>query len=178
MPFHSINVTIEPRSFFPWQRQKIQVEGEDTFFVERSYRLLSGKTCVKECSTGKEVISIHQPRLQSTRFLLDTSDRQYHVRRISYWQWECRCGNEYTMLNRLGGLKCILTHNGRQLAIMSLGSQLPFVADPNTYLRVNGKDNLHLAIATALIVKSISVHFNPMLLDDQQLRPMQSVELA
>ncbi|MFP4092105.1 MAG: hypothetical protein ACLFUB_09760 [Cyclobacteriaceae bacterium] len=178
MPFHSINVTIEPRSFFPWQSQKIQVEGKDMFFVERSYRLLSGKTYVKEYSTVKKVISIYQPRLQSTRFLLDISDKQYHIRRISYWQWECRCGNEYIMLNRLGGLKCILTHNGRQLAIMSLGSQLPFVADPNTYLRVNGEDKLHLAIATALIVKSISIHFNPMLLDNSQLRPIQSVELA
>jgi hypothetical protein len=177
MQRYSINVKIATRSFFPWEKQKIQVEGEDMFAVKRSYRLFSGITRICVIESGDTAVRITQPRLPKSDFEVEMADKHYRVRRISYWQWECRSEHECIMLHRMGGMKCILTQNGRQLAIMTLGSDMPFVEDNYTYLRVNSDENLHLAMATALIVKSIGVHIKP-LLNEAPLRPMQAVELA
>lgn len=82
------------------------------------------------------------------------------------------------MINRLGAVKCVLSEQGKQLAIMSLNTNLPFVEDRNTYLRVNSESYLHLSIAAALIVKGFGINLNPLFLNNNKLSPIRSVELV
>lgn len=83
------------------------------------------------------------------------------------------------MVNRLGGIKCVLSQEGRQLAIMSLGTNLPFVKDRNTYIRVNSDDYLHIAIASALLISGFGININPLLLNNNKMSSsMRPIEIA
>ncbi|MDF9801177.1 hypothetical protein OKW21_006440 [Catalinimonas alkaloidigena] len=179
MSFRSINVIIEPRHFFPWIAQKIQVDGQATFYVKRTYRLLSATTKVKRINPRGLEIKIHKPFIHSSGFEIITAGKNYRIRKISYWQWECRCEEEVIMVNRLGGIKCVLSQEGRQLAIMSLGTNLPFVKDRNTYIRVNSDDYLHIAIASALLISGFGININPLLLNNNKMSSsMRPIEIA
>lgn len=178
MSFRSINVIIKPRHFFPWITQKIQVDGQEAFTVKRHYGLFSLSTTVCSQSTKQIEIKITQPLLYRSVFEVAMDDRTYKIRKISYWQWECRCDEEVILINRLGGIKCVLSQDGRQLAIMSLNTNLPFVQDKNTYIRVNSDEYLHLSIAAGLLVSGFGLNINPLFLNNSKLSPMRPVEIA
>lgn len=178
MSFRSINVIIKPRHFFPWITQKVQVDGQEAFHVKRNYGLFSLTTHVCGYSTKQIVIKIKQPFLYRSAFEVEMADKTYKVRKISYWQWECCCKQEVVLLNRLGGIKCVLSQEGRQLAILSLNTNLPFVKDRNTYIRVNSDEYLHLSIATALLVNGFGFNINPLFFNNNELTSMRPVEIA
>lgn len=178
MSFRSINVIIKPRHFFPWVTQKIQVDGQEAFTIKRSYGLFSATTEVCEYVSKQIEIKIKKPLIYRSFFEVNVVDRTYKIRKLSYWQWECCCEQETIMVNRLGGIKCVLSQEGRQLAIMSLNTNLPFVKDRNTYIRVNSDDYLHLSIAVALLVNGFGLNINPLFLNNSKLSSMRPVEIA
>jgi len=179
MSVRSINVVIKPRHFFPWVKQKIQVDGQDTFNVKRSYSPLYSYTQIEQADIHSSVVKIERSLLKCSVCQVSTPERTYKVRKISYWQWECRCDNETIMVNRLGGIKCVLSKEGRQQAIMSLGSNMPFVKDKNTYIRVNCDEYLHIAMAVALVINGFGINASPLMLNNSnELSPMRAVEIA
>ncbi len=178
MHFRSVNVTIRPRQFLPWMKQLIQVDGDDTFEIKRRFHFFSLTTCIQDLKSREQVIKIRQPRAHKTVFEVTTPSSTFTIRKVSYWQWECRCKDDIIMINRLGAVKCVLSEQGKQLAIMSLNTNLPFVEDRNTYLRVNSESYLHLSIAAALIVKGFGINLNPLFLNNNKLSPIRSVELV
>jgi len=178
MHFRSVNVLIRPRPLFPWSKQIIQVDGQNMFNIKRTYSLFSISTQVSKISDNELFVNIKQPRAHQTTFEVQIPQRTYSVRKVSYWHWECRCQQEVIMINRLSGIKCVLSQEGRQLAIMSLNTSLPFVEDRNTYIRVNSETYLPLSIAAALIVKGYGINFNTFLLNDPKLSPIRPVELV
>ena len=178
MNFRSVNVSISPRHIFPWVKQHIQVDGVNTFDVKRSLSLLSATTDVHDSDSRDLVIRISRTSMYKADYEVETPDCIYSICKVSYWQWECRSKKESLMINRLGGIKCVLSREGRQMAILSLNSNLPFVDDRNTYIRVNSKKYLHLAIASALILKGYGINMNPLFLNNDKLSPIHTVELA
>ncbi len=178
MSFRSINITIKPRHFFPWVSQKIQVDGQEAFVVKRHYGLLSARTEVCKHASKEIEISIKQPFIYRAVFEVALAKRLHKIRKLSYWQWECRCGEEVVTITRLGGIKCVISQEGRQLAIMSLNTNLPFVKDKNTYIRVNSDDYLHLSIVAGLLVSGFGFDINPLLLTNDKLSAMRPVEIA
>lgn len=178
MSFRSINVIIRPRHFFPWVPQKIQVDGQTAFYVKRNYGFFSISTRVERIHPKGLELKIHQPFIHRSVYEVSTADKLYKIRKISYWQWECRCNEEVMMVNRLGGIKCVLSQEGRQLAIMSLGTNLPFVNDRNTYIRVNSDEYLHVALAASLLISGFGFNINPLLLNNNKLSSMRPIEIA
>lgn len=178
MSFRSINVIVKPRHFFPWISQKIQVDGQAMFHAKRSYGFFSSQTKVEKLHAAGVEFQIHQPNIYRAVYELHTADKIYKIRKVSYWHWECHCGKDVIVINRLGGIKCVLSQEGRQLAIMSLGTNLPFIKDRNTYLRVNGDDYLHIALASALLLSGFGFNINPLLLNNSKLSSMRPIEIA
>jgi hypothetical protein len=60
---------------------------------------------------------------------------------------------------------------------MSLHSNIPFLEERNTYIRVNNKKYMYLSIAAALILKGSGLHFSS-LLQENKLSSIRTVELA
>lgn len=178
MNFRSVNVTIAPRHILPWVKQPIQVDGIDTFDVTRSLSLLSATTNVHDSKSRDLVIRISRSSLYKAEYEVETPECTYSISKVSYWQWECRRKKEVLMINRLGGAKCVLSREGRQMAILSLKSNLPFIDDRNTYIRVNSEKYLHLTIAAALILSGYGINMNPLFLNNNKLSPIHTVELA
>lgn len=178
MNFRSVDVNIAPRHIFPWVKQCIQVDGKDTFDVTRSLSLFSATTNIHDSGSRDLVTRISRSSLYKAAYEVETADRTYIIRKVSYYQWECHCKKEVLIINRLGGIKCVLSREGRQMAIMSLNSNLPFVDDKNTYIRVNREKYLHLSIAAALILKGFGFNIDPLFLNSDKLNPIHTVELA
>jgi len=124
------------------------------------------------------VFRVIRPKLHKSEYKVETANVVYTLRRISYWQWECYSKKDKLYINRLGGTKCVLSQQGLQMAIMSLNTNLPFVEDRNTYVRVNNKKYMCLSVAAALILKGSGINLNSLLLDQHKLSPIRSVKLA
>lgn len=178
MNFRSFNVIIEPQHFFPWKKQKIQVDGADMLDVKRSFWFFSKATEVVDCHSRELVLRITQPKIHRAEYQVETAKRTYIVRKLSYWHWECQAPKDKLIINRLGGIKCVLSQQERQIAIMSLNANIPFLEDRNTYLRVNNEKYMYLSIAAALILKGSGIHFNSLLPNQGKLSPIRTVELA
>lgn len=178
MNFRSVNVIIEPLHFFSWRKQSIQVDGNSMLELRRSFRLFSLVNKVVDTRTRQEVLRVYRPKLHKYEYKLETANQVYTLRRVSYWQWECCSKKDKLYVNRLGGTKCVLSHQGRQMAIMSLNSSMPFVQDRNTYIRVNNEKYIYLSIAAALILKGSGLNLNSLLPDQQKLNSIRSVKLA
>ncbi len=178
MNFRNVDVNIAPRHIFPWVKQHIQVDGKDMFDVTRSLSLSSATTNIRDAGSRDLVTRISRSSLYKAAYEVETADRTYIIRKVSYYQWECRCKKEVLMINRLGGSKCVLSQEGRQMAIMSLSSNLPFVDDKNTYIRVNSGKYLLLSIASALILKGFGINPDFLFLNSDKLNPIHTVELA
>jgi len=178
MNFRNINVIIEPPHFFSWKKQSIQVDGSPMFEVRRSLRFFSIVNEVHDSHARKMVFRVIRPKLHKSEYKVETANVVYTLRRISYWQWECCSENDKLYINRLGGTKCVLSKQGRQMAIMSLNTNLPFVEDRNTYIRVNNEKYLYLSVAAALILKGSGINLNSLLPEQHKLSPIRSVKLA
>lgn len=177
MNFRSANVKIT-RSRLPWKKQCIQVDGVAAFDAKKSYRLISSVTTVSELQTDKAVIRIEQPRYYKSIYHVYTQGHDYTISRLSHWQWECRSKQNVYMISRIGGIKCIISHEGRQMAIMSLNTNLPFTEDRNTYIRVNEQRHLNVSIAAALVVKPFGISLDTLTLNNNKLVTIPKLELA
>jgi len=177
MNFRSVNVIIKPRHIFPWRKQKIQVEGLHMLYARRCLRLFSSAIELRDQQSGDLMVRISQPKLYKAEYMVENAHTTYTIRKVSYWHWECYSPNEQLAINRLSGIKCILSEQGRQIAIMSLNSNIPFLEDRNTYIRVNNEKYMYLSIAAALILKGTGIHFNS-LLQQNKLSPIRTLELA
>ena len=178
MNFRSVNVSIGPRHLFPWIKQHIQVDGKDTFAATRSLSPLSSTTDVRDITSGDLVVRVSRTSVYKASYEVETAERTYTLRKVSYWHWECACKKDVLTINRLGGSKCVLSRHGRQMAIMSLNSNLPFVEDKCSYVKVHSEKYLFLSIAAALILKGSAFNIDPLFLSNNKLSPIHSVELA
>jgi len=178
MDYRSINVSISPRHILPWIRQQVQVDGQAMFYISRRLSISSLTTNIYDTDSSDPIVKIHRDSLRRRVYSIETADQYFTVRKLSYWQWECRGEEETIMINRLGGFKCVLSDSGRQTALIALGSSLPLCNDRHTHIKVNDRKYLFLAIAASLILKSQGLDITPLLLKSNKLNPIRTVEFA
>ena len=171
----SLSVTIDSRSWLPWTSQKVQVEDKLCFEVRRPWSLRWGPLTLKS-TTGDTVFTLQKERAFVPEYhLLPTEEHPITIRKVSLGYWTCQDNKHTYEVHRYGSIKCILACEGRQLAIMSLSANLPFVDEGKTYLRVHDPEHLNLSIAVALLVDGFGLNLNPVLLNNNKATSVQTV---
>lgn len=165
----SISVTIDARSVVPWSSQYVRVEEEICYQLRRPFSLTLGRLRIKDLE-GKTVFSLKKEKAFVPVYFMDRTDKpSITIRKVSPGYWVCNDGDSTWEAHRYSSIKCILSTQGRQMAIMSLNSNLPFVDEGKIYLRVHDSRHLDLAIAVALLVDGFSLNLNPILLNNNKV---------
>lgn len=168
-PIKSISVTIDARSFIPWSTQYVRVEEETYYRLRRPFSLTLGRLSVKDLQ-GKTVFSLRKEQAFLPVYTMDRVGKSpVTIRKVSPGFWLCQDDDSTWEVHRYSSIKCILSTQGRQMAIMSLNANLPFVDEGKIYLRVHDSRHLNLAVAVALLVDGFSLNLNPILLNNNKV---------
>ena len=171
----SLSVTIDSRSWLPWTCQKVQVEDKPCFEVRRPWSLRWSPLTMKNMA-GNTVFTLQKERAFVSEYqLLPIEKHPITIRKVSLGYWICEEGERTYEVHRYGSIKCILACEGRQLAIMSLCANLPFMDEGKTYLRVHNREHLNLSIAVALLIDGFGLNLNPVLLNNNKATSVQTV---
>jgi hypothetical protein len=171
------SVTIGARSFLPWSSQSVWVDDKPRYTVQRPISLTLGRLVVKDLQ-GNLVFSLRksQPFIP-TYFMSGSETSDVIIRKASPGYWVCSSDNCCWEVHRYSSIKCIVTTEGRQIAIISLSASLPFMNDGKVYLRVHDGQHLNISVAAALLIDGFGINLNPILLNNNKVivTPAQSV---
>lgn len=171
----SISVTIDSRSFLPWSSQYVRVDEAVCYRIHRPWSMALGSLKIKDLD-GQTVFSIKKDQPFVPIYTMYRPHRSaIIIRKASPGYWVCEEGTRTWEVHRYSSIKCILSTEGRQMAIMSLSANLPFMDDGQVYLRVHDHRHLNLAVAVALLMDGFSFHMNPILLNNNKVTAAQSV---
>ncbi len=163
------SVTIEARSLLPWSSQRIWVDDEPYYTVQRPVSLTLGRLRVKDLR-GCTVFSLKKDQPFIPAYLMSGSQiSDITIRKASPGYWVCSSDNCCWEVHRYSSIKCILTTKGRQMAIMSLSAGLPFMSDGKIYLRVHDSRHLNVSVAVALLIDGFGINLNPILLNNNKV---------
>lgn len=168
-PITSQSVAISARSFVPWSSQCIWVENELCYRVHRPISLSLGNLTVKDLHDNL-VFSLRKCQPFVPTYLMTGPEMdKITIRKASPSYWVCNSDDCCWEAHRYSSIKCILTTEGRQMAIMSLSANLPFMHDGKVYLRVHDSRHLNVAVAIALLIDGFSLNLNPILLNNNKV---------
>ena len=168
-PIKSSSVVIDAKSFLPWSLQQVWVEEKVYYTIRRPLSLTLGRLIVRDVE-GNDVFSLTKERPFVPTYLMSRVDHPpVTIRKANPGYWQCNDGDNIWEVHRYSSIKCILSTQGRQMAIMSLSAGLPFVDEGKIYLRVHDDRYLDLAIAVALLVDGFSLNLNPILLNNNKV---------
>lgn len=174
-PIKSISVTVDTRSFIPWSPQYVQVEDQPCYRVVRPLSLTLGRLVVRDLA-AKTIFTIKKEQPFVPVYVMDRSGKPpITIRKAATAYWVCQDGARTWEVHRYSSIKCILSTEGRQMAVMSLNSNLPFMDEGKIYLRVHDSRHLNLAVAVALLVDGFSLNLNSILLNNNKVTTAQSV---
>lgn len=163
------SVTIGARSFFPWSPQHIWVDDKLHYTVQRPVSLTLGRLTVKGLD-GSPVFSLKKSQPFIPTYLMSSSETSdIIIRKASPGYWVCSNDDCCWEVHRYSSIKCILTTEGRQMAIMSLSVSLPFMNDGKIYLRVHDSRHLNVSVAAALLIDGFGINLNPILLNNNKV---------
>jgi hypothetical protein len=163
------SVTIGARSFFPWSPQRVWVDDRPCYTVQRPVSLTLGKLTLKDLR-GNRVFSLKKNRPFVPTYLMNIpNEPDVTIRKVSPGYWVCSNGNCCWEVHRYSTIKCILTTEGRQMAILSMGTGLPFIGDGKIFLRVHDSRHLNIAIAAALLIDGFGMNLNPIFLNNNKV---------
>lgn len=164
----SVGVTIA-KSLIPWSSQYVWVEEQAYYTIHRPLSLTLGRLRVKDLQ-NQTVFSLTKERPFVPTYVMDrTGQSPITIRKASPGYWVCEDDDCTWEVHRYSSIKCILSTQGRQMAIMSLSSGLPFMDEGKIYLRVHDSRHLDLAVAVALLVDGFSLNLNPILLNNNKV---------
>ena len=168
-PIKSISVTVDAKSLIPWSSQYVWVEEQACYRVHRPLSLTLGRLVVKDLD-NKTVFSLTKEQPFVPTYIMNRVDKPpVVIRKTNPGYWVCEDDNCTWEVHRYSSIKCILSTQGRQMAIMSLTTGLPFVDEGKIYLRVHDSRHLDLAVAVALLVDGFSLNLNPILLNNNKV---------
>ena len=176
-PIKSIAVTIDAKSWIPWSSQYVRVEEQACYKVHRPLSLTFSPLVVKDLQGGKVFSIVKEQPFVPTYTMNRPDEPPIIIRKASPGYWVCEDVNGTWEVHRYSSIKCILSTEGRQMAIMSLNANLPFMDEGKIYLRVHDSRHLNLAVAVALLVDGFSLNLNPILMNNNKVvaTPQQSV---
>lgn len=163
------SVTIGARSIFPWSPQRIWVDDQPHYTVQRPVSLTLGSLTVKDLHKSS-VFSLKKSQPFIPTYLMSGSETSdIVIRKVSPGYWVCSSNDCCWEVHRYSSIKCILSTEGRQMAIMSLSASLPFVSDGKIYLRVHDSRHLNISVAVALLINGFGINLNPVLLNNNKV---------
>ena len=163
------SVTIGARSFLPWSSQSVWVDDKPCYTVQRPISLTLGRLVVKDLE-GNLVFSLKKNQPFIPAYLMSGSETSdVVIRKASPGYWVCSNDNCCWEVHRYSSIKCIVTTEGRQIAIMSLSASLPFMNDGKIYLRVHDGRHLNISVAAALLIDGFGINLNPILLNNNKV---------
>ncbi len=165
----SVSVTVDARSFAPWSTQYVHVEDQKCYRIIRPLSLTFGHLRVRDLS-GDTVFSVSKEKPFVPTYVMNRVNKSsILIRKAAPGYWVCEDSRRTWEVHRYSSIKCILSTEGRQMAIMSLSAGLPFVDEGKVYLRVHDSRHLDLAVAVALLVDGFSLNLNPILLNNNKI---------
>ena len=168
-PIKSVSVTIDAKSLIPWSSQYVRVEEQAYYKVHRPLSLTFGRLVVKDLE-HKVVFSLTKEQPFVPTYVMDRAEKSpIVIRKTNPGYWVCDDEECTWEVHRYSSIKCILSTEGRQMAIMSLSASLPFMDEGKIYLRVHDSRHLDLAVAVALLVDGFSLNLNPILLNNNKV---------
>ena len=168
-PIKSISVTIDAKSLIPWSSQYVRVEEQDYYKVHRPLSLALGRLVVKDLK-GRPVFSLTKEHPFVSTYVMKRANKPpIVIRKTNPGYWVCEDDDCTWEVHRYSSIKCILSTQGRQMAIMSLSANLPFMDEGKIYLRVHDSRHLNLAVAVALLVDGFSLNLNSILLNNNKV---------
>ena len=168
-PIKSSSVTIDAKSLIPWSSQYVRVEEQVYYRVHRPLSLTLGRLVVKDLENNVVFSLIKEQPFVPTYVMDRTGNSPIVIRKANPGYWVCDDGECTWEVHRYSSIKCILSTQGRQMAIMSLSASLPFMDEGKVYLRVHDSRYLDLAVAVALLVDGFSLNLNPILLNNNKV---------
>lgn len=163
------NVTIGTRSFFPWSLQHVWVDDKPYYTVQRPVSLTLGRLKVKDLRRNL-IFSLKKSQPFIPTYHMSGSEMPpVVIRKVSPGYWLCSNEDCCWEVRRYSSIKCILTTEGRQMAIMSLSAGLPFMSDGKIYLRVHDSKHLNISVAVALLINGFGINLNPILLNNNKV---------
>ena len=167
-PIKSIGVTID-KSLIPWSSQYVRVEEQAYYTVRRPLSLTLGRLFVRDLK-GQVVFSLTKEQPFVPTYVMNRTDKSpIIIRKANPGYWVCEDEGCTWEVHRYSSIKCILSTEGRQMAIMSLSASLPFMDEGKIFLRVHDSRHLDLALAVALLVDGFSLNLNPILFNNNKV---------
>ena len=174
-PIKSISVTIDAKSLIPWSSQYVRVEDEVYYRLHRPLSLTLGRLVVKDLEAKTVFLLTKEQPFVPTYIMERTGKSPIIIRKANPGYWVCEDDDCTWEVHRYSSIKCILSTQGRQMAIMSLSANLPFMDEGKIYMRVHDSRHLDLAVAVALLVDGFSLNLNAILLNNNKVTSAQSV---